>query len=290
MYNKKADGVKIRLLSPNPLVIQGKIKEKIGATTKKIIKTLNPFKTASKPYEDGINGVIFHIHGGGFVAMSSATHRNHTIRWAKALNKIIFSVDYGLAPDHKYPEGLDDCWQAYLWVVNYSESILGIKTDRIVIAGDSAGGNLSAAITYMAIKAGIRVPDGCYMFYPALNLHNVKYTPSYFLAIDDPILPYNCLMLCLDSYVSSSSRPETDPFLSPIAVSDEILKHFPPCRIATGTNDPLHDDTWRYLIKLLKLNKSVKMIVYPGMPHGFISMASLENFELLISETVGEFR
>lgn len=57
-----------------------------------------------------IEDVIFHIHGGGFVGMSSATHRNHTIRWAKTMGKIIFSVDYRLAPDNPYPAGIDDCW------------------------------------------------------------------------------------------------------------------------------------------------------------------------------------
>jgi len=67
-----------------------------------------PEQPKLKPEE--IDEVIFHIHGGGFVSMSSSTHRNHTIRWSNYLGKIIFSVDYRLAPEYPYPAAVDDCW------------------------------------------------------------------------------------------------------------------------------------------------------------------------------------
>lgn len=116
------------------------------------------------------------------------------------------------------------------------------------------------------------------------------YTPSYFLAIDDPMLPYNCLKLCVNAYVPEDYKPKEDPFLSPVFASDELLEKLPPFRIASGDQDPLHDDSWRFLHKLVKLKKNVKMYVYPNMPHGFISMGRMELFELVIAETCGIFR
>ncbi len=75
--------------------------------------------------------------------MSSATHRVYVNRWVKDLNAIHFSIDYRLAPKNMYPDGLDDVWQSYLWIINYAETILGIKKQKILITGDSAGGNLA---------------------------------------------------------------------------------------------------------------------------------------------------
>ena len=66
------------------------------------------------------------MHGGGFVSMSSDSHRVYSTRWVKGLKLTLFSIDYKLAPKNPYPEALDDIWQAYLWIVNYAESVLGI--------------------------------------------------------------------------------------------------------------------------------------------------------------------
>lgn len=66
------------------------------------------------------DAVIVHIHGGGFVAMSSRSHQGYTRKWANALGVPIFSIDYSLAPQHPYPAALDDVWQAYLWIINFA--------------------------------------------------------------------------------------------------------------------------------------------------------------------------
>ena len=83
----------------------------------------------------------------------------------------------------------------------YGEKYLGISTDKIILVGDSAGGNLIAAVTLMAIERNFRIPDGLIMCYPALNLSKYRFSPSLLLAIDDPMLPYPFLKMCLNSYV-----------------------------------------------------------------------------------------
>jgi len=77
-----------------------------------------------------------------------------------------FSVDYRKAPKDPYPNALDDVWQAYLWITNYAENVLGIKNQKVILAGDSSGGNLAIAVTLRIIKAGLKPPQGLLMVYP----------------------------------------------------------------------------------------------------------------------------
>lgn len=91
--------------------------------------------------------------------MSSGSHQVYTRTWANKLGIPIFSIDYRLSPEHKYPAAIDDVWQAYVWIVKYSYIHLGITPENIVIVGDSAGGNLACAITMIAIQRQFRIPD-----------------------------------------------------------------------------------------------------------------------------------
>ncbi len=266
IFRKDTSRVKIRILSPNPWDI------KSGNS--------NPKK------QNDISGVVIHVHGGGFVAMSSSSHRNYLYRWAKGLNMVIFSIDYRLAPESPYPAGLDDVWQAYNWLVNYSETILGIPTNKIILAGDSAGGNYITVLAMKAIKEGVRVPDGLYLCYPALNLSLQRIFPSYLLALDDQLLPYNLLKLCLKAYVPEDFKPDVDPLLSPVTADDEILSRFPPVRILSGTNDPLHDDIWYFSDRLLQLKRDLKITVYDGLPHGFFAFDQMKEYKDIIAESV----
>lgn len=78
---------------------------------------------------------------------------------------------------------------------------MGLDIDRIILVGDSAGGNLVAAVTAMAIERNFRKPDGLILCYPALNLNKKTFTPSLLLSLDDPILPYPFLKMCINSYL-----------------------------------------------------------------------------------------
>lgn len=80
-------------------------------------------KFGSKPKTP--ESVILHIHGGGFISQSSYVHQLYTRNWANNLNTAIFSVDYRLAPDYQYPAALDDCYQAYMWMISYLHKVFG---------------------------------------------------------------------------------------------------------------------------------------------------------------------
>lgn len=89
----------------------------------------------------------------------------------------IFSVDYRLSPKYSFPAALNDVWQVYYWLIENAESKLGIIPRKVILVGDSAGGNLAAAITNMAIMRGYKVPDGILLAYPGKDHLSFAYLP-----------------------------------------------------------------------------------------------------------------
>ena len=116
------------------------------------------------------DSIIIHYHGGGFVAMSSKSHQHYTRQWANTTGFPVFSVDYRLAPEAKYPDQLDDAWQAYVWIVTQAEEQLAITPRHIILAGDSAGGNLCLVVCLRAIQTHFRLPDGLCLAYPGIYI------------------------------------------------------------------------------------------------------------------------
>lgn len=222
------------------------------------------------------DSIIFHIHGGGFISMSSRCHENYTRRWAIQTAVPVFSVDYRLAPEFPYPAGLDDVWQAYVWTIKHARKQLGtfhsgIDPRRIICAGDSAGGNLALGLCIRALESGVRPPNGLLLSYPSLNLNLEAASPSYLLSLEDMVLSHSMLQLCLTHYLRPGCDPKTDPLISPIVASDATLQRLPPVRILIGSKDPLKDDSLRLVDRLLGLGVNVEMKVFEGMPHGVLN-------------------
>jgi hormone-sensitive lipase len=160
------------LTTPLPSIVN---KEFINIKPKPIPESLVPVRIICKeslPYEGNsrtamkFDRVIIHFHGGGFVAMSTRSHQIYLRKWARHTNTVIFTVEYRLAPQYKYPAGLDDAWQAYYWLITEGEKQLGVKMKYVILAGDSAGGNLALAVTLRCIRTQFRIPDGLLLAYP----------------------------------------------------------------------------------------------------------------------------
>ena len=216
--------------------------------------------------------LIFHIHGGGWICLSSATHENHTRQWATNTKTPVLSVDYRLAPESPYPAALEDVWEAYIWTLRYAKVWLGVDPRKIVVAGDSAGGGLALSLTYRALARRVRPPDGLLLVYPALSADPHRPTPSYLSGLKDPMLSAGLMELCVLSYLSEDSNPSVDPYLSPIQAPDQLLQQLPPVRLISGSKDPLLDDSWRLFDRLKRLSTDVKMSLFEGMPHGTLNM------------------
>lgn len=91
---------------------------------------------------------------------------------------MVFSVEYRLAPESKFPEGLDDAWQSYNFIIDHIEQYYKVRPNKIILAGDSAGGNLCLALCFRIIEENKRLPNGVILSYPALNLSETEFSPS----------------------------------------------------------------------------------------------------------------
>jgi acetyl esterase/lipase len=182
--------------------------------------------------------------------MSSGSHEMYTRKWANITNVPIMSIDYRLAPTNPYPKSLDDVYQAYIWILENAENLIKIKPEKIILVGDSAGGNLVLSLVNLLIIKGEKLPLAIFLIYPALEMSLKKFTLSMLNVIDDKILPYHLVKYCLDAY-KGDYREEDDPFLSPGLINNEVLKYYPPCRIYIGSNDPLRDHSYLFLRRLM---------------------------------------
>lgn len=158
-----------------------------------------------KPKSDG---VLVHVHGGGFVAQSSKSHEMYLRSWAKELSVPILSIDYSLAPEAPFPRALEECFFVYAWCLNNFHH-LGTTGKCVCIAGDSAGGNLCVSLSMRAAEYGIRVPDSILAAYAPFNVQWVP-SPSRLLSLMDPLLPTGVLGACLAAYSGMGKSPFDD--------------------------------------------------------------------------------
>ncbi|VVC30257.1 Hypothetical protein CINCED_3A008389 [Cinara cedri] len=145
--------------------------------------------------------LIIHCHGGGFVSQSSSSHESYLRDWAVRLDIPIMSVDYSLAPRAPYPRAREELLFAYVWALN-NAAFLGSTAKRIIMAGDSAGGNLSACVALKCIELNIRIPDSLFLVYFPCAIAWSP-TPARFLSLIDPLIPLGFMTNCLKAYACS---------------------------------------------------------------------------------------
>ncbi|XP_072153805.1 uncharacterized protein Hsl isoform X2 [Bemisia tabaci] len=167
----------------------------------------SPTKTAPVPRSTEL---VFHCHGGGFVAQSSRSHEMYLREWAILLNCPMVSVDYALAPEAPFPRALEDVLYAYCWTLNNAAQ-LGSTADKIIFAGDSAGANLCLSLAFKCIELGVRPPDGIFLAYAPVLISFLP-SPSRLLSLLDPILPIGFLSACLRAYADPQSKSEMSKY------------------------------------------------------------------------------
>lgn len=173
--------------------------------------------------------------------MDSASHQNYLIKWANGLKVPVFSVDYRLAPKYPFPDCVNDCFQAYVWLLTQAETQLGLEIDKIVLAGDSAGGHLTMSVTLMCLLRGIRPPDGIMCLYPVLTVNLQTFYPSSLMMSDDEIISTGFISFCVACLLRKGGNPNKNPILSPLIAPDFLIKQLPPTHILVCEIDGLRD-------------------------------------------------
>ena len=192
----------------------------------------------------------------------------------------VIGIDYGCSPKHKYPEGLNDCYQAYMWILNHCEKELGFLPEKIFISGDSAGGNLLLGLVLLLIamnkydEKSIRLPDLILPLYPCCTLDNNNATVSACLAFDKVMLSLKDIGYMREAYRGYYNN-ELDPFVNIVFANEKLLKYFPPSRFMTASHDALRDDAIRFLSKLCK-NPGIDVKLYDltYYQHGFMDLGN----------------
>jgi acetyl esterase len=212
-------------------------------------------------------GIVF-FHGGGFVIGSIEVYDAICRILANESGVRVVSVDYRLAPEHPFPAAVDDAFAALKWV-EANAAALGLDANALAVAGDSAGGNLAAAVSHLARKSGPRIAFQL-LIYPWLT--SVEETESmralghgYFL--DRPVMEWFGR-----HYVPKGTNLH-DPRLSPL--SAESFSGLPPAYIITAGYDPLKDEGAAYARRLKDAGVDATHVEYAGMIHGFISMGGV---------------
>jgi acetyl esterase/lipase len=200
---------------------------------------------------------LIYFHGGGHYIGSLTSHRHFVSRLAVAASVTAFNVGYRLAPENPYPAGLEDAVKAYRRVVE-----LGVAPENIVVGGESAGGNLSAALLLKLRDLGVPQPAGVYLLSPWLDM--TASGPSYEkVATRDPMITRDGIGQIVKLYLGG--KPD-DQYTSPIRAD---LGGLPPMLIQVGTEEVLLSDSLTFASNAALAGIDVKLNVAPEMPHAW---------------------
>jgi acetyl esterase len=208
-------------------------------------------------------GVVY-FHGGGWVLGSINSHDKLCRELAREAGAVVVSVDYRLAPEHKYPAAAEDAYAATCWVAEHAAE-LGIDPGRRVVAGDSAGGNLAAAACLMIRDRGGPPPALQVLVYPITDF-NLD-TPSYLENAEGYFLTRDSMAWFWRQYLNSPADGEV-AYVSPLRAAD--LSSLPSALVLTARYDPLRDEGRAYAERLFQAGVAVELVEYEGLIHGFL--------------------
>lgn len=211
--------------------------------------------------------VILYYHGGGWRTGDLDSHDRICRRLARAGRLPVLAVDYRRTPEYRYPAALDDAYAALQWVAA-NGSAIGVDGARPIVMGDSAGGNLAAAVCLRARdEAGPAI--ACQVLvYPVIDLTNTS-RPSYLDFATGYFLTRDRMQGFIDDYVPTLEQ-RTESYASPIFAA--TLAKLPPALIITAAFDPLRDEGKAYADRLAAAGVPVRYREYEGMIHGFFGM------------------
>ena len=207
------------------------------------------------------------FHGGGWVLGNLDSHDGVCRHLAERSGCVVVAVDYRLAPEHKFPAALDDAFAATQWLAAQAPA-LGVDAARIAVGGDSAGGNLAAAVCLLAREAGGNPAIAFQMLlYPATDF--AMDTPSHRRFGEGHLLTRASMAWFRDHYLNHPGEA-ADWRASPLRAAS--LAGLPPAYVLTPTHDPLRDEGEAYARRLVEAGIPVTLWRAPGLIHGFLPM------------------
>ncbi len=261
-----------------------------------------------KEYKEGeVLPVIFFTHGGGYTQSSYKTYQKVLAILSDNTSSIVFSIDYSLAPEYKFPKAVEDVWEAYTYLLDNGKDY-NADTSRIILLGDSAGGNFAAGLSIRAKEENVTEPVGVVLIYPNLCVYPVllpshvlfggfdgrmsmislkvmehTYT-SYLMTKEDGLKPYASPLLMLEGALNTLSVPNLYKECA-VETDDNGEYILPEHLIIVAEADSLRDEGIMYHALLTDLGSKSTLSVYKGAIHGFFQLYEiLDDGEKAIKE------
>ncbi|MET0609658.1 MAG: alpha/beta hydrolase [Pseudomonas caspiana] len=234
-----------------------------------------------RPNADGLIPALVFFHGGGFVLGDLDSHDNLCRVLSNRLNVLVVAVDYRRAPEAKFPAAVDDAWTAVKWVAEHADE-LAIAPSRLMVGGDSAGGNLAANVCLKARDNSGPAIAHQLLFYPVCD--NDFSRNSYREMGCGYLVETDMMRWFWDQYLTAPEDAEK-PYCCPLKATD--LSNLPSATLLVGGYDPLKDEVLAYAERLRLAGNSVCTLIYPGAIHGFMSfIGMLKLSDQALNETV----
>ena len=212
---------------------------------------------------------LVYFHGGGWVIGDLDTHDSLCRHLANAGRCIVVSVDYRLAPEHKFPAAVEDCFAATSWVANEAAA-LGIDPDRLAVGGDSAGGNLAAVVSLLARDRGAPELSHQLLLYPAVDCAMTH--PSHDRFAEGFLLTRATMRWFYGHYLQAQ-QDVADWRASPLRAPE--FSGVAPALVLTAGNDVLSDEGEAYARRLREHGVPVELRPFPNQIHGFLTMGKI---------------
>jgi acetyl esterase len=222
----------------------------------------------------GARGVIVYLHGGGWVIGTIDEYDTLARKLAERTSCAVVLVEYRLAPEHRYPVAVDDCYAALEWVADNAEQIAGRPGVPLIVAGDSAGGNLTAVMAQRSRDRNGPTIDLQVLVYPVTDVDFDR--ASYTAADNQLILTREAMVWFWDHYVPDAGR-RNEPDASPLRAAS--LAGLAPAVVLTAEHDVLRDEGEAYAEALAAAGVPVDFRRHDGQTHGFFSLLMLPGSE-----------
>jgi acetyl esterase len=232
---------------------------------------------------NGLAPCLVFFHGGGFVIGNLDSHDVVCRKLADEGQLIVISVDYRLAPEHKFPAGVEDVVTATKWIADNARQ-LGIDASRLSVGGDSAGGNLAAVVAISARDGNGPAIAGQVLIYPGTDFAMTH--PSHSEPETSILLTHSVIRWFRDNYLNGAADVD-DWRASPARIKS--LTGLPPAYVLTAGADPLRDEGDEYAKRLKEAGVPVTYRTFPGQFHGFFTMGKLLQQANVAAREIGDW-
>ncbi len=216
-----------------------------------------------RPRTEGPHPGLLYLHGGGFCIGSVAMEHGGAVQLATALDAVVVSVDYRLAPEHPYPAGLEDCYSG----LRHLARLDGVDPERVAVHGQSAGGGLAAATALLSRDRG--GPALAFQSLGIPELDDRLETVSMRTFVDTPLWSRPQALRSWEYYLAGR---QADAYAAPARAED--LSGLPPAHVWTCELDPLRDEGNEYAVRLLAAGVPTELHCWPGTIHGSSALPS----------------